>query len=209
MAVYLLTYGGVLGIGDEVFQHTIAIDNPSILSEGEEEVAERGADAFEAAFAVTGFAGCFPAGVVWEYCKAAEVLNLSTGALSAAHTHAMDLEATGSGSTGHAAQVALAVSLKAGNRPNGTPIRGRFYLPRPGATAAPNGFLTTTAQGQIGAAMRELLDELDTFTPALTPVVWSRTLGNTTNITELRIGRVVDTIRSRRAQLAEQYGSAF
>jgi hypothetical protein len=36
-------------------------------------------------------------------------------------------------------------------------------------------------------------------------VVWSRTLGNTTDITQLRVGNAYDTIRSRRSALVETY----
>jgi len=206
MAVFLLTVHGFQNTSSEIFQHTMVVDNPSFVQEDAADVAEHAADAWATAMNA-GFRALFPTTCIWQGVRAAAVLNLSSGALSAAANHEQILAGTGSAAEQLPHQCAIAVSLRGGNRPNGTPIRGRFYLPAPTVAAIDTGFLGVTNRELIRDRMKVFHDELDTFDPPYDPVVWSRVLGNTTSITEIRVGSVIDTMRSRRNAFTESYSA--
>ena len=204
MAVFLCTLHGFQNTNQEIFQHTIALDNPSFAQEDSTDVAEHVWDAWATAFN-TDFQALFPTTMIYQGAKAAAVLNLSTGELAAAGVHNATKAGTASATNVVPYQCAIAVSLTAGNRPNGTPIRGRFYLPAPVVGALTSGFVSSASRTTIVNRVKVFHDELDTFTPAYDPVVWSRSLANTTSITHIRVGSVVDTIRSRRNAFTENY----
>lgn len=105
-------------------------------------------------------------------------------------------------------QSAIAVSLTTDRRgPSG---KGRFYLPMPAFGTFPqNGFKISVAdaEGLRGSAQTFLNDVanqpgLDVL--GIRPVVAS-TKGYNTAVTGVRVGRVIDTIRTRRNKLNEAY----
>ena len=106
-------------------------------------------------------------------------------------------------------QCAVAVSLLTDNK-RGLAHRGRFYLPAIGQPTGPDGRLTTTRQSGLLTEAAALVASLNT---ALGPnfilgVTSDRRTGAQNTVTSLAVGRVVDTIRSRRRSLEEDYLTA-
>ena len=118
----------------------------------------------------------------------------------------------GTGSRHPAPQVALAVSLGTDIR-RGRAARGRFYVPLPnaevegtgGAVIAP-GCLSPTNQGNylIGAhnLVQSINDAVDGYMVGVTSDLG---LGTQQPVTHVRVGRVLDTIRSRRNDFDEAH----
>lgn len=105
-------------------------------------------------------------------------------------------------------QAALAITLDTARRgPSG---RGRFYLPMPVITLEPATLrLQNTPTAYLATKVADLLNAMNNQ-PGLDSsptfgVVVASTKGFNTRVTRVRIGDVVDTIRSRRAQLREVY----
>lgn len=119
------------------------------------------------------------------------------------------LNRAGGGSTSgtHPFQCSLAVSLVTARR--GSSGRGRFYLPMPTLSVADSGLIpflqaqevATTVAGWIDA----VADRPGIDSPEPTVVVAS-SKGFLSPVTAVRVGRVIDTIRSRRRALSEAYG---
>ena len=124
----------------------------------------------------------------------------------------VDVVDTGGGYTGTppAAQIALAVSLTTPKRgPRG---RGRFYLPMC-AFAVNSVYLCYSVADANGArdSAKTFLDAVNNrpgvdFSDVV--VVVASTKGTNSPVTLVRVGRVPDTIRSRRSALPEGYGTA-
>jgi hypothetical protein len=109
----------------------------------------------------------------------------------------------------HAPQVAMCVTLRtAQNTPR---TRGRFFLPLP--TCAVGGSTGLVDAGQAtGLAERTatLIDNLNNqpgFDQGEDRVVVASTFGANTPVTSVSVGRVLDTITSRRNALRESYVS--
>lgn len=111
----------------------------------------------------------------------------------------------------HPPQVALAVSLTTAFY--GARGRGRFYLPLP-ALPVVNGSLDLGAgdRNAVAASAQEFLNNLGNEPGldvlGLTPVVAS-SKGLNHVVNGVRVGRVFDTIRSRRRSMSESYGSVL
>lgn len=114
--------------------------------------------------------------------------------------------ARGSGTVLHPAQVSLAVTLDTGAR-RGLASRGRFFLPGPALALGTDGRVpaaevqtlatrTATFVGNIRTALNG-----DYHLAVMSKV---RT-GGMRDVETIRIGRVLDTIRSRRTDLDEAY----
>lgn len=115
-------------------------------------------------------------------------------------------------------QAACAVSLLS-VVPRGRAARGRFYLPPIGSYGAvsTDGRISATAAGQIATSVATLIDSInDVYTAAQTGDSSVGRVGVTSNIgagaerivASVKVGRVADTIRSRRTSLDEDYQSA-
>lgn len=198
-------HGTIKGVPDE-FTHTLAVTWP-----GDDVVvaAQQLATAFETAFADLpddSWAPAVSGGATWTHVTAAEILSLTAGTLSAAGRANLTAGMAGTGARQPPSQVALAVSLRGGTYPNGTPIRGRFYLPLP-LVDATNGLLASAAQAWALNGTIRLFNEMnDVYT--FVPCVWSRKAGSLSPVEEVRVGIVCDTIRSRRNNTAESYSTA-
>jgi hypothetical protein len=121
----------------------------------------------------------------------------------------------GAGSNHPAPQVALAVSLRTPIR-RGRAARGRFYLPLPnvpvggvgGADLYP-GTISATNQGEYLIGVRNLCqainDAVDGYTIGVTSDIGP---GTEQPVTHVAVGRVYDTIRSRREKFVEEHVEA-
>lgn len=116
------------------------------------------------------------------------------------------------GSTGanHPAQVALAISLLTDAR-RGLAARGRFYIPSPQATLDfTTGLIQDAARDTILVSAEALLNGLNAALPDWRVGVVGRAsptdpIGAVREVQRVRVGRVLDTIRSRRTALDEDY----
>lgn len=151
-------------------------------------------------------ANLFPTTVTYTDVTVAAVLDPIAGTLFAAFHQPFNAGLSGtSAAPSIPSQNAIAVSLTAGQRPNGTYIKGRFYLPSPATNAleANTALLTPTARTTIA-------DNMAGFVTALKvaghqPAVWSRVLGTFSPVQQLRVGSKVDTQRRRRNDSVEVY----
>ena len=111
----------------------------------------------------------------------------------------------GASSSPVAPQIALAVSLVTEKR-RGPANAGRFYLPLPAYPPAAGGVITTANATAVATAATTLLNALNTAVPAHRVVVMSNVGGGASEqVTRVRVGRVLDTMRSRRTSLPEGY----
>lgn len=208
MAVYLATFSGTLLDGAEQFSYTLAFD--SVIQQDDSATLAAVTAAHAAAMGTAGFLGAYGDSTSWKNIKVAKVVNLATGALFAGVNQAVNnVGGLSTASAQPAPQLALAVSLVGGPRANGTPYRGRFYLPAP-AWGSPNfgdGLLGTTVQTTILNFAATLINEINDVPSGRRVVVWSRKDATTTPVGTVRLGRVLDTIRSRRRDVPEAYSS--
>lgn len=102
-------------------------------------------------------------------------------------------------------QLAVAVSLRGGTKPNGAPMKGRIFTPCPAATWIDyNGTLKPAGQDSLADGFQLFFEALENL--GHTGVIWSRTFDETTPIIEeLRVGNKIDTQRRRRNELPEAY----
>lgn len=111
--------------------------------------------------------------------------------------------AGGAASTALPLQCALVVSL--GTARAGASGKGRVFLPMPGYTPTPADKLLSIVQVEaVAAAAKEFLDTINTGFGGGAVVVAS-SKGYLTPVTHVRVGRVIDTLRSRRSALEEGY----
>lgn len=113
-------------------------------------------------------------------------------------------------------QLALAVSLIGNENPRGLAGRGRFYLPPMTGmeSVTADGKIGTTIPGGIVSATQKLIRDVNALFNGLG--VQYAYVGNTSSgsgnrpgrqqvVSEIRVGNVCDTVRSRRRSLQENY----
>lgn len=104
----------------------------------------------------------------------------------------------------HPPQIALVVSL--GTNSRGSQNRGRVYLPQPSVSVDPNTLTIPVAdRDAVEGAFLIMLTNL-AQTLGTRPVIAS-TKGHNTEISRVRVGLVLDTMRSRRRKVQEAYDS--
>lgn len=205
MANYLTTLRGTIvpNTLGEIFSHSLAIVSASSASV----VATEVRDAWQAQWVaeVPPLSADFSAGITYTEATAAEILQLFTGTFSAAQHVPFSPVRPGTGAGEMLpSQTAIAVSLTAGLRANGTPMKGRFYLPAPTEAATDaNGMVALALQQRIADYMGQFISTLQAS--GHTPCVWSRSEGRLASIDSIRVGNKFDTIRRRRNALPETY----
>jgi hypothetical protein len=111
-----------------------------------------------------------------------------------------------------APQVALAITLGTQIK-RGRAAHGRFYVPLPGVTLDP-GTATTGVPGTMSSSIQQLIaDHAAKFLNDVNAAVVGYRVGVVSDIgtgtyqpvTSVRVGRVLDTIRSRRNKFPEQH----
>lgn len=101
------------------------------------------------------------------------------------------------------AQVALAVTLRTGRR--GASYRGRFYLPAPGTEVlVADGLMSSSLAQTFADGAGKFVGAINAI-PNLGSVVIASSKGMNTTVTDVSVGRALDTIRSRRRDLNEAY----
>lgn len=203
MAPTLLAFHGTLSDVPDIFVHTLAIESNGQSQEG---VAIAGVQAWNAAMTAgngSSLAGNMSDATTYTHVTAATILDLSEGTLAASTRRDFDPAISGTNVAPVPGQVSCAVSWTAGTYANGSPVRGRMYLPGV-VTGGANGKYTAATVAAVANAMGVLVTELRNF-GLVEPAVWSRKLAALQPITAARVGEIPDTIRSRRNGGAENY----
>lgn len=204
----LLTINGTIAGIPDIFTHTLTVNGaPGDLAA----IAAAARDEWALAWtsATFGLNGETSNTVRYTHVTAAEILDPgpTDPALSASFRSDFDPVLQGAG-TGMPSEISIVVSLRAGVRPNGTPLRGRFYLPPPsqGTIVSPTGLLNAVDQQRFVDCMSAFLDGLQSA--GLPSAVWSRVLGTTPAVDTVSVGNHFDVMRSRGNAALETYLSA-
>lgn len=106
-------------------------------------------------------------------------------------------------------QIALAISLVTA-RARGRAHAGRFYLPCPGiGVSAVTGVLSVADQNKYRDACVTFLNKINLSVPGFQVGVTSDLgTGREEEVTAVRVGQAMDTIRSRRSKMPENYSQA-
>lgn len=108
-------------------------------------------------------------------------------------------------SVDHPPQISLAVTLNTDAR-RGLASRGRFYLPGPSVPLDQNGQIPLATANVIRDRAVAMLDAINRAVPGYQVVIASDVgQGAFRRVESVRVGRVLDTIRSRRNKFAESY----
>lgn len=102
-------------------------------------------------------------------------------------------------------QGSLRVSIDDGSR--NPRARGGWYIPCFGRAVGTDYRLSTANRDEVLSSTGTLLTELNNI-PSISVVVASSVDGSLRTVSRLRVGRVVDVIRSRRNALLEDYAAA-
>lgn len=104
-------------------------------------------------------------------------------------------------------QISLCITLGT-ERSRGRAHAGRFYPPTTSLGVQANGGISPTAQQGAAAAAAELVESLNAVLPEYFVGVTSDLgVGAQMQVTEIRVGKVLDTMRSRRSSIPEDYVS--
>lgn len=102
-------------------------------------------------------------------------------------------------------QISLAITLGTG-RSRGRAHAGRFYPPATGLAVQANGGISPTAQANAAGAAADLISSINAVSSEWVVGVTSDLgTGAQYAVTEVRVGKVLDTIRSRRSSIPEDY----
>jgi hypothetical protein len=122
----------------------------------------------------------------------------------------MNTRGAGGGPSTSPSQVALAVSLTTPLRgPSG---KGRFFLPMPFLSIGPDGLVAEANVQAVAVSAQTYLNDLNNgvgLDLTAARVVVASTKGFNSPVTGVRVGRALDTIRSRRQALLEAYGATL
>jgi len=108
----------------------------------------------------------------------------------------------GGGALAHPTQVALCVSLQTARA--GRHGRGRFYLPGPVIGLATDGLITVGNRDTVANAVQGFVNDLNTLDADFSVIVAGSDAHNSV-VTNIRVGRALDTQRRRRNALTEDY----
>lgn len=219
MANYLCTLRGTLAAGTvgEIFSHSLPIQSTT----DQAGVASALVTAWNGVWAQAGgqIANLFHPSVTYTEATCAGIMDL-TGTdpakpwpklMKANHASFAPPLAGTALTNALPSQNSIAVSTTGGTYPNGTPIKGRFYLPglATGALQATDGLITLATQNELADAMDMFIRTL--ASSGHTACVWSRGIkadplySSFAPMLTIRVGNRVDTIRRRRNKMPEVY----
>jgi hypothetical protein len=129
----------------------------------------------------------------------------AAGVVTATYTSTENLPALPTGTANQLPpECAVVVGLKTAAA--GASHRGRMYLPPVSvAQVDPDGQLTSASAGNIADALKRFFDAMNDGLSLGNVAVFSKTLGTLTDVTQVRVGRVVDAQRRRRNKIPESY----
>lgn len=209
MTNYLASLRGTISTPylKEIFVHTFAIISSASQSTVANNLATQWQACLNTGVASFPLKSMFPGQVAYNECTVAELLNAEPPEPRlAAATHVLWTDIQGTGTLGMIpSQCAVAVSVKAGTRPNGLPQKGRWYLPSPDRNQLDqaSGLLSTGTEVKIRDTVADFWAKMNQAGDR--PALWSRKYGTVKAWDQLRVGRTVDTIRRRRNELPEIY----
>lgn len=118
--------------------------------------------------------------------------------------HVLTTPAAGGGGAQYPPQVAAAVTLET-NASRGLASKGRFYVPSPvGSFETGPGLFSISAAANLAIRATTLVEDLNEELEGWTVAVVSGTrTGAARLVNRVSVGRVLDTIRSRRTSLVE------
>lgn len=209
MTVYHTTLRGSIGTGNaaDIFTHSLGVVSNADASTVGAAIRDSWVQVWQAGG--SGLDQHYNASTIYEEVTVASVLDPMVPDLSAAQHVPFTPVLPGLGlSETLPQQNAIAVSLTAGLRPNGTPFRGRFYLPAPQTlVVAGDGLLDPAVQSNILTQIQGHFTRLSAA--GHVPSIWSRTVEDLVSaVTQVRVGNKIDTIRRRRNALPETYVTA-
>ncbi len=145
------------------------------------------------------FSDCRLTSVKWAFIGA-------DGRYTGAPVLSAPLDLAGSATTNrYPDQVALAVTLDTARRgPRG---RGRFYLPGIAVGLATDGLIVDVMAKNIANSAATFVNAVNAAWPDNGGVAIASTFAEINLVTSVRVGRVLDTIRSRRSSLIEGYST--
>lgn len=114
----------------------------------------------------------------------------------------------GTGPSGLVPQIAWAVTLRTAAT-RGLAHSGRFYVPLPAVSVAEGGVVGTSAAVALADDAATLINDLNAAVPGWrVGVVSDVRTGAARPVTRVEVGRVLDTVRSRRTNLPENHQQA-
>lgn len=215
---YLFAFGGTLLGGSEIWTNTIRFVATGTPDEDydQAERAEGLTTVMAEGFALTGAATLgYSSNVRLEWGKF-NAIGPDGKYASESDTYVFDLPSNGVvgsvGASNYIPQVSLAVSWGT-DRARGPASKGRIYIPMPGFMPGTNGRLAAAQTQAIASAWAAQIDRLNDEvqgTGQELPIacVVSGVNGAFSPITNVRVGDVLDTQRSRRNALTESYSTA-
>lgn len=207
MSSYLVTFSGTL-YSSEIFSHTLAVDSTGLSNAGE--VLDMAVPLLEDVMTdSSAWGGLLDSTTVYTEVSVAQI-NLTTGHVGVASRADVDLPGDSGGISGGVnmpPQIAICVSLTAGTYASGKTVRGRFYIPGPLLQMDTQGRFNTAQQAAALKGAGDLVFGFNNETELTAPQVWSRADGTTHTVETVRVGRIADTVRSRRNSLPEEYAT--
>lgn len=149
----------------------------------------------------------FPTDVRLTECRAAYILGSGLTQVNSDGTYLqgvkanLDLPGVAVGANPLPLQTALCVSLQTAR--SGPTGKGRFYVPTPGVNLDSSHVMPQGATEAYATAFGQFINGLETAMDRRCIVASSK--GYTSPVTSVRVGRVLDTMRSRREGQAEGY----
>lgn len=206
-----VVFNGVIGTAAaplEEWSFSVKFPAAAIPADGTDLVADGVATDLAAAYG-TNMDTLFPSDVVLTGIKVSHVLDTGHVAVRADGSYVQGEwagEIPGLNTpVGLPLQTALCVSLSTGRA--GPTGKGRFFLPWPSIDIeAATKSITEANAGFLATSVAGFLDSMSTVMTYAPQVVSSK--GYMSEVLGVRIGRVPDTMRSRRADLPEGYASA-
>jgi hypothetical protein len=108
-----------------------------------------------------------------------------------------------SSSNTHPFQVSRVITLDTAR--NGPTGRGRFYSPAPTGSVESDGSQQAAVALEAAGSAKTLISDVNIALTGAARVVVASSAGYNSSVTSVRVGRVLDTVRSRRTSLREGY----
>lgn len=197
-----LVLGGRI-YNSDIFTFSMSLSNGGQATEPPDEVPQGIIDAAAALFT---FGGVISSGAALQWIKLNQIGQDGRYTEDTTVLYDYPADVPGTAPTCFPApQVALCITLRTAVS-RGPATRGRFYLPTPFMAPGAQGYLTLANQQTVATEVRTFLNDVVAALPGYALVVMSETgSGAMREVTTVSVGRVLDTIRSRRNAFDESY----